>query len=109
MLGLVGITQAQLDAILNSGSEDVMRFCQRIGLMPTERKFEVCKSQMKLTHSRGKQKTQSHGVAACRFAATKFQQEMVLCSHVQNYLLRQSCSSSTFGLRVAPLKARQTS
>jgi hypothetical protein len=56
MVGLVGITQAQLDEILNGGDTDVVKFCQTFGLVRQQYRCPVCKKKAILAFNRGNSK-----------------------------------------------------
>ncbi len=58
MMGLVGITLLQLFRILDKGIEEVIRFCQLVGLLRQSFKCPVCKKNANLSYKRGQQKNQ---------------------------------------------------
>lgn len=69
MVGLVGITQCQLEYILNKGEKEAVRFSQLSGLLPKSYKCTICKKQAKLAFNRGRNKkgiTWRCGMDACR-------------------------------------------
>jgi transposase-like protein len=68
MAGLVGITLLQLYTILQSGIEEVVRFCQKFGLISKTFKCPVCKKYANLAYNRGwnkKQVTWRCSLTAC--------------------------------------------
>ena len=72
MVGLVGITQSQLEKILNKGDAETIRFCQMFSLIPKKKKCPTCKQGMAVAYKRGNGKlvTLRCGMAACRYETT---------------------------------------